>query len=132
MIFIGIDISQLADAISEQLQNYSEEVTEATKIAVDKTAKEVNKTIKAHVTFNQITGKYVKSFRIKKTYTGRYGSTRTWYVANGQHRLTHLLEKDHATRNGGRTKAFPHIQYGDELAQTMLPEAIEEEINKLR
>ena len=42
--------------------------------------------------------------------------------ANGHHRLTHLLEKGHALWQGGRAKAYPHIQYGEELAKKRMEE----------
>ena len=123
------NIDNLAGAILEELQSYSEEVTTKVKKAVDVVAKEVNAEIKNHITFKEHTHEYVKAFRIKKVTDSQYNSTKTWHVSGGQYRLTHLLEKGHATRNGGRTKAYKHIEYGEELAikrmQELTKEAIE-------
>lgn len=71
---------------------------------------------------------YVKSFRVKTTEETRFNKTKTWHVANGQHRLTHLLENGHLTKRGDRTQAYPHIRYGEELALRRLPELVEEGI----
>ncbi|QNU66919.1 hypothetical protein EHE19_019175 [Ruminiclostridium herbifermentans] len=123
-----IDINNLAAAITEELQIYSNEVADGIKKSVDIVADEVNQEIKNHITFEQHTKKYVKSFRLKTSYEGQFEKRKTWYVANGQHRLTHLLEKGHALRQGGRTRAFPHIKYGEELAQKRMEELAREAI----
>lgn len=125
---MNINIDQLADTIAKELENYSEEITEGIKDAVDAVSKECNAEIKKHITFNQRTGKYIKSFRIKKVHEDRYNKTNTWYVAGGQHRLTHLLEKGHAKVNGGRVQAYPHIKYGEELAKRRMEELAKEVI----
>lgn len=121
-------IDDFAKAVKEALEDYSDEVIQATKNAVDKTAKEVNEEIKKRVSFNQRTKKYVRAFKIKTVEETRFNKSQVWYVSNGQHRLSHLLEFGHATKNGGRTRAFPHIKYGEELALRRLPELIEEGI----
>ena len=124
------EIDDFARAIKEALEEYSEEVAEATKAAVEIVAKEVNEEIKKRVTFKRTnrTNEYVKSFRVKTTEESRFNKSKTWHVANGQHRLTHLLENGHATKNGSRTNAYPHIKYGEDLALRRLPELIEEGI----
>lgn len=122
-------ISELAAAISKELESYSESITETVKDSVDTVAKEVNEEIKSHVTFKKRRGKYIKSFRVKKTFENKNKKVKTWYVANGEHRLSHLLEHGHALKNGGRAKAYPHIKYGAELAEKRMEELIEDGIN---
>jgi len=125
---MSIDINDLADVIARELETYTDEVTENVKKAIDTVAKETNDVIKSHVTFTRRTDKYLKAFKIKKSYEDKYNKRNTWHVANGQHRLTHLLEKGHALKGGGRARAFPHIQYGEEFAKERLEELVEEAI----
>lgn len=119
---------ELADLIAEYMSNYSEAVTEELKKAVDVVADETNEEIKKHITFKEHTGKYVKAFRIRKSYEDKFNKRKTWYVANGQHRLTHLLEKGHALRHGGRADSYPHIKYGEEFAKKRMGELSKEAI----
>lgn len=123
------DIDNIAQSIAEYMRNYTDDVTEEIKKAVDTVAKETNEEIKRHITFKQPTGKYVKAFRIKKAFEDKFNKRNVWYVANGQYRLTHLLEKGHVLRQGGRTNAFPHIQYGEEFAKNRMEELAKEAIN---
>lgn len=110
------------------LNNFTDEIIEAQKKAVDTVANEVNETIKEHISFKQHTGKYVKAFRLKTTENTALNKKKVWYVAAPQYRLSHLLEKGHAVRGGGRTRAFPHIQYGEEIAETRMMELSEEAV----
>jgi hypothetical protein len=125
---LNVNIDDLASAIVSELQDYTQKVTDNVKEKVDIVSQEVNEEIKRRVTFNQPTGKYVKSFRIKKAYEDRYNKRNTWHVVNGEYGLTHLLERGHALKNGGRTRAFPHIKYGEELAKRLMVELSKEAI----
>lgn len=120
-----MDVKNLAAAIEAELSQYSDLVTEMVAEAVETVSEEVNEEIKAHVTFDQPTGKYVKAFRIKKFNPSRYEHTYVWHVAPPHYRLTHLLEHGHALRNGGRSRAFPHIIFGEQLAEKRLSELTE-------
>ncbi|QXE19998.1 hypothetical protein [Clostridium sp. 001] len=124
----SVKVDEMADLIAEYMSNYTEEVTQGIKKSVDTVSKEVNEEIKNHITFKQHTGKYVKAFRIKKIYEDGYKKVNTWYVGNGQYRLTHLLENGHALHQGGRAKAYPHIKYGEELAKKRMVELAKEAV----
>jgi hypothetical protein len=127
-----INIEDLASEIAKSLELYTEDVTDNIKKAVDTVGKEANEEIKNHINFRQPTGKYVKAFRVKTSYEDKFNKRNTWYVANGEHRLTHLLENGHALRDGGRSEAYPHIKYGDELAQKRMEELTKEAIENAR
>lgn len=124
-----MDVKLLAAAIEHELQSYSDAVSEKIGEAVETVANEVNDEIKQHVTFRQPTGKYVNAFRVKKLNTGsKLNHSRVWHVIGPQYRLTHLLEHGHALRNGGRVRAFPHIKYGEELAELRMLELTEKAV----
>lgn len=124
-------VDEMADLIAEYMSNYSNDVAQEVKKAVDQTAEECNEEIKKHITFTRHKGdKYVKAFRVKTSFEDKFNKRKTWYVGNGQYRLTHLLEDGHALKKGGRAQAFPHIKYGEELAQQRLPELAKEAIEK--
>lgn len=125
---MSTNIDGLADLIAEYMGKYTLAMTDEIKKDVDIVANEVNEEIKQNVTFEQPTGKYVKAFRIKTAFEDRFNKRKTWYVADPHYRLTHLLENGHALRNGGRSREFPHIKYGEELAQKRMEELAKEAI----
>lgn len=123
-----ISIDNLSSAILESLQNYSEEVLEATKTAIDETAKQCNEEIKSHVTFKQGRGKYVKAFKISTIHDGSSGKRVVWHVRGKEASLAHLLEKGHALPQGGRSKAYPHIEFGEKYVNENLATNIEKRL----
>lgn len=121
-------VDEFVNSLANELEGYTQDIADNVKKAVDKVSQEVNEEIKKHVKFKQPTGKYVKAFRVKKVYEDRYNKRNTWHVGNGQHRLTHLLENGHALWQGGRTEAYPHIKYGEELAKKRMEELAKEAV----
>lgn len=111
--------TELANLIAKELSTYSREVGEKVdKIAntvVDEAVRELKTTSpKRH-------GKYARNWRFKKNSKGSY----VVYNAAPTYRLTHLLEKGHILKNGGRSKAIPHIKPVEEHAIESFEKGIE-------
>lgn len=104
-----IKTDQLADTIVKYLAEVSDEATEALEETKENLAKEGVKKLKA--TSPKDKGDYAKSWTRKKTKKGQI-------IHNKRYQLTHLLEKGHAKRKGGRVAAIVHIApVEDELSQ---------------
>lgn len=103
MIEKKISTDKIDEAISRALSEYNEDVKQDIEKAVDETAKEMVKELKE--TAPKMSGGYAKGFTSKK---GKAGERIVYNAKKGF--LTHLLERGHAKRSGGRTKPIPHIE----------------------
>ena len=112
-----VSIDGLADAVMEELTEYNALAQETMKKAVTKAGQTVRKEIQSGAPVR--TGKYAKSWTAKKT---RESSTRleVTVYSPSRYMLAHLLEHGHAQRNGGRTRAFPHIAPAEEAGEKQL------------
>ena len=117
-----IPIDELADVINEGLKEYADLATEDVKSAVKKTAKAVKDQINGSAPVR--TGKYAKSWKVKTTAESANGLEQTVYSPT-RYMLSHLLEKGHAKRGGGRVRAIPHIGPAEEMGIRELEERIE-------
>lgn len=122
----SVNTDDLASAIVGELEKYSDEVDEIMQDEIDKLSNEIKLDLSNDKNIPKRTGKYAKSFYVKKIAKGN-GYKRN-VVANKKYQLTHLLEYPHATRNGGSTRAFPHWKYAQKKAET-LPNRIERRLN---
>lgn len=104
-----VSIDDLSNAILEELKNYEGVTEEAAWKGVSDTSQTALKKLRsAHPAGSGEYGswdKYNRGWTVMKT---KRDKTATIHNAT-DYRLTHLLEKGHATVNGGRTRAFPHI-----------------------
>lgn len=77
------------------------------------------------------TGNYAKSWKVsKKLRSGTFTEVRVYNEK--YYRLTHLLEYGHASRNGGRVKAQPHIIWAEESASEELINSLMDAVESVK
>ena len=122
-----VSIGEMADAIMEDLQEYADAASIDVKAAARKSANTVKRQIGEKAPVGK-TGRYAKSWRVKTTEENSQKLIQTVHSPK-RYMLAHLLEKGHAKRNGGRTRAIPHIapaeQAGVEQLETLIRRALE-------
>lgn len=122
----AINIGDLANEIANTLSGYTANVAEGVKVAVDETMKELVADTKKDAP--ERSGRYKKAIASKVRFEGNYEKRVTWYVKKPFYALSHLLEKGHAKRGGGRVKAYPHIENNREKAEARFTERVKEVI----
>ena len=104
------------------LEEYAEQAEDAINEVIPKVAKDAAKQLRN--TSPKDTGDYAKGWKVKTEKT-RLGVTGIVYNKDYPG-LVHLLEFGHAKRNGGRTRAFPHVAPVNEWAEKEVVQRIEE------
>ena len=116
-----VKIKDLASEVLKGLTEYKDLVTDDMKAAVRKAGKSVKNDIRANAP--KKTGAYSKSWTVKTT-KETSESLELTVCSPSKYQLAHLLEKGHAKRNGGRTKAIPHIAPAEKKAVRELEDDI--------
>lgn len=112
-------IGNISQQVLAILQEYGQGITETVNDIIPDVAKDTAKQIRANIDSAGIgkgrNGKYAKgwSVSVEKTGTGDMRAV----VYNRTPGLPHLLEFDHALRQGGRTKPHEHIAPAEEWAE---------------
>ena len=119
----NIQISGLADAVMDTLEEYAGLAAEDVKRAVKDAGDVVKDDIRSHAPKD--TGDYAKSWAVKKRKQTSSSMTVVVHSRN-RYQLAHLLEFGHAKRGGGRVSARPHIASAEQKGI----EHLEEEIRK--
>lgn len=117
---------ELSEALNKYLTTYSEEISDEVISVTD----EITKEAKDELIRTSPKGKGSRSspyyrgwaVKIQKKGKGKYEKV-IWNKTNYQ--LTHLLEFGHATRNGKRTKAIPHIRPVEEKYKAKFVDLLE-------
>lgn len=116
----------LAAALQQELSLYSDEVIDRVNQAGRESAKKLKKLTKA--TAPVASGSFKRNIATKEVDAGHGMKKFIWYVRPPDHRVTHLLVKGHATRNGGRTKADPFLRNALDQVLPEYEKAVEESL----
>ena len=137
----NINIDQLADEISRIFDEYQSEIMKGIDTSSASVANKAVKTLKktSPVRTSQKerkysgsgksykAGSYAKGWTVEKEQ--EFAESPHYTVHNKTHyQLTHLLENGHVTRNGGRTRKYPHIKQVEEQVIDEYEQAVEEVI----
>lgn len=106
----NVQVEALDEAITQTLTLWHDDVNGAIHAAGERAVKDLVKRTKATAPKGERRGKYKKSITWSVKHKNRRNTTYVWHVKPPDHRLTHLLVKGHATRDGNRTKANPFLQ----------------------
>ena len=121
-----ISASDLARAVNEAMSEYRDLTEQTLKSAVTEVAKETKDIAKENSP--SLSGRYKKGWATKKT-TDASGQISVTVYNRARPGLTHLLEKGHAKRGGGRVSGIPHIAPAEEHAVSELETKIRRELS---
>lgn len=128
----SIKPENLQKTLLNYLENYKEDIDEEVVETVDEITKEAKKELEQTSPRGKGTrsNPYHKGWAVKlsKKKTGVYHKV-IWNKTNYQ--LTHLLEFGHATRNGGRTRAIPHIRPVEEKYNVEFVDKLDKKIRRI-
>jgi hypothetical protein len=116
------DVDDFTKELIKELGRYNKLVKEEFEVVKKDTSKKIVKELKQRSP--KQTGDYQKGWSLKKEKNGYVIYNRTDY------QLTHLLEKGHAKRSGGRVPAQVHIKPIEEDNVGAFLEKIEEMVKK--
>ena len=117
-----VKIDNFDAALSKILEEYADNITEGTQKAVEEAAKVAKKEAKYGSPVGK-RGRYQKGWSVKQK-KSRLGVVATVYNRT-DYQLAHLLEKGHALRGGGRSRAIPHIAPAEKNAIKNITKAVE-------
>ncbi len=117
-----VSIDEFDRVVEDMLTEYVDSTSTNVKAAVKKVGDAVKEKIKS--TAPKDTGRYAKSWDVKKT-KETTNSMEVVVHSKTRYRLTHLLEKGHAKRGGGRVRAIVHIAPAEKEGFEMLVSEVE-------
>lgn len=115
-----VNAGKFETAVTTILDEFETDCYQAVYLAIKETAEEVVQMLKSAGDFRG--NKYRKSWKAEVTQRRLYTTAVVHNVK--YYRLTHLLEFGHAKQNGGRVRAFPHIEPINEKTAEMFEDKL--------
>jgi hypothetical protein len=109
-----VNSDNLAQVIAQELTIYSRSVTEAIKNEAKSHMKDLVKKTKDTAPVGHRKKHYKNSISSRTVSETDRGAEYQWYVKGSDYRLSHLLERGHATRDGGRVEGTGFISKATE------------------
>lgn len=127
-----VRVDSLSKEIIKALEAYSDDISEIVEDIANDVGKEAVSELK-DTSPRKINkgGSYAKGWVLKK---GKLSRNRYSIKIHNKtdYQLTHLLEFGHVTRNGGRTKAIPHIRPVEEKYSEKYEKELEQKIGGIK
>lgn len=120
----GIKIGNLSRKVMKELEGYGIAAAVEVEKVVDEVAKDATQTLSK--TSPKLTGDYAEAWTYSRGDKTKTRKSKIVHVEKPEYSLSHLLEKGHQSRSGGRTEAKVHIAPVEEAAV----EQLEKEIRK--
>ncbi len=122
----NITIDQLGDAIQAQLNTFETSVRDGVRKAVNRTMSEMVKDTKNSAQLRY--GRYQQSIGSVVGEDSLMKYSKVWRVKSPHHSIAHLLDKGHATRNGGHYSGNAHVTNAERRAVDTFQRKLEEVI----
>ena len=122
-----VSVEGLDDAITQHLRIFGETVQEGIRSEARKSMQKLVKVTKATAPVGNREKHYRDSIKSKAYHSTRQ-SKYIWYVDGPDYRLSHLLERGHALRDGGRTEGTHFIEKATDPILEEYLKAVEEVI----
>ena len=118
-----ISLANFGECLDDILSEYENDVRLATREVVEKVGDLAKKEIQTGAPVR--TGKYKAGWAVRKERPSNPYRNYAIIHNRTRYQLTHLLEKGHVTRSGGRARPIVHIAPAAEHADKMLKEAFD-------
>lgn len=125
-----IKVTEMEKVIMDALEEYSDKASDVIGQTLPLVGKETADDLK--VTSPKRTGHYASSWvYAMKQSRGSKKNNKLVVYNKKYYRLVHLLEKGHASRNGGRVEGIPHVKPAQDKAEKKAIERIKDKLERL-
>lgn len=125
---MSVKVENMASKLAENINDFMGATDDIVEESIKEVAQKATEITRSSGDYKDHSGKYRKSIKNDKVKRKDHTFMTTIHSKDPHYRLTHLLEFGHQTKNGGRTKAYPHFAKGEQYAEDELVTTIKRKI----